>query len=802
MLSLNPLQLRTSSSAAISLCSVQRSTIAAQPETAMHSIMDVLDNKEDNSSSSSSSNSAGGEVVQANQANTAVFQAVTAGKLEEVRALLPYSATDSSASATPAVSVNVADSAGFTPLIIAARRGYTDIVRYLLAHPSIEVNARTAKGNTALIYAAAKKKVEIVQLLLEGGANFFATNLNQDNVLMCAAISGCEEVFSYLQQAYHNIRTAKLPAGSSATKPWEQGKQAQKRFFALRNEEGLSVLMCAVMGGSQRIVDQTLLEVRRELGIHTAGPEAPSALKQFYPSMWPDVLGDVLHLPQGKMDPSPPQFLAYVAAANIMGDTALHIAAENQNVGMYLSLLENSGADPMRVNRRGKRTFELFRVDSKPAAGASATTVTELNDDGSDVAVPTSSSSSSVVPAGSSIQEVITSRLESILSFQRGLRADFLAAQAKVSEKLFSELMEEEEGGLSGGKKNNKAKGKKSTQQQKKKGVGQSPVVAPVPAPQEAKEASSESDAASDDDSADESHASSSRSAAASASASALPLSASASPVILSPAAPAFVPLAELAAIDAASGWETVTSAKQTKKKDSSAAHPAAAAAAPSVSSSSTAAGAKSKKKADDSALKSPKKKKAANVKTKAKKDAPPAAAVDATAAASAPTAISAPAAAASSPATAFTLPPTARTRAWRPIVSLNRKESPDARPTGVAASAPLTQAFPPSSPLASASSSSSSTSASVQSLFSSLHPHIESTDLQLEHFLGAGWSSLSMSQLSCLDEIYSSLARQIREAQFGIFQQQQQELMADLVRTKSEVHQLRKEVRNGKDDA
>ncbi len=101
------------------------------------------------------------------------------------------------------------------------------------------------------------------------------------------------------------------------------------------------------------------------------------------------------------------------------------------------------------------------------------------------------------------------------------------------------------------------------------------------------------------------------------------------------------------------------------------------------------------------------------------------------------------------------------------------------------------------------ASFSSSSDSAELQSLFNSLHPHVESTDLQLPHLLGSDWSGLSTSQLSVLDEIYTSLSRQIRDAQFHLFHQQQQDVMSELVRTRSEMHAMRKEIaamRNSKE--
>lgn len=84
----------------------------------------------------------------------------------------------------------------------------------------------------------------------------------------------------------------------------------------------------------------------------------------------------------------------------------------------------------------------------------------------------------------------------------------------------------------------------------------------------------------------------------------------------------------------------------------------------------------------------------------------------------------------------------------------------------------------------------------SLESLLTGLHPHAESTDIQLQHILGADWSALSMSQLNVLDDIYSSLSRQIRDAQFQLHHASTtQDFVTEIVRTRSELHALRKEV-------
>ena len=56
---------------------------------------------------------------------------------------------------------------GLTPLMVAIRRGHTDIVKLLLEHPEIKVNLRDNNGKTALMHAAISGSYEMVSLLLE-----------------------------------------------------------------------------------------------------------------------------------------------------------------------------------------------------------------------------------------------------------------------------------------------------------------------------------------------------------------------------------------------------------------------------------------------------------------------------------------------------------------------------------------------------------------------------------------------------------------------------------------------------------
>ena len=66
--------------------------------------------------------------------------------------------------------IELKDSNGFTPLMLASYYGYTPIVKYLLEQGA-KVDQRDNKGGTALIYASYYNYYDIVQLLLEFNAS-------------------------------------------------------------------------------------------------------------------------------------------------------------------------------------------------------------------------------------------------------------------------------------------------------------------------------------------------------------------------------------------------------------------------------------------------------------------------------------------------------------------------------------------------------------------------------------------------------------------------------------------------------
>lgn len=103
--------------------------------------------------------------------------------------------------------VNMVDEEdSLTPLIVAAGRGYLDIVRVLLS-AGVQVNACDKFGSTALIWASRKGYLEIVEELLNAGAELDAVGMYSSTALMLATKN------SYLGEQNGNARVGNRTAG-------------------------------------------------------------------------------------------------------------------------------------------------------------------------------------------------------------------------------------------------------------------------------------------------------------------------------------------------------------------------------------------------------------------------------------------------------------------------------------------------------------------------------------------------------------------------------------------------------------
>lgn len=85
-----------------------------------------------------------------------LFNALTSNDIELVKELL-----------AKGVDVNAQDEDGYTPLIIACRKGRTEIIKLLLKHKDIDFNTQGRDKETALMKACIYNHVDAAKLLLE-----------------------------------------------------------------------------------------------------------------------------------------------------------------------------------------------------------------------------------------------------------------------------------------------------------------------------------------------------------------------------------------------------------------------------------------------------------------------------------------------------------------------------------------------------------------------------------------------------------------------------------------------------------
>ncbi len=95
---------------------------------------------------------------------------------------------------------NCRNEAGVTGLMIAADRGYDEIIKKLL-EAGAEINAQDYGGMTALMTAACGGKASCVKVLLEKGSDVRILANDGSSALMYAVLSGQPEVVKLLLDA-------------------------------------------------------------------------------------------------------------------------------------------------------------------------------------------------------------------------------------------------------------------------------------------------------------------------------------------------------------------------------------------------------------------------------------------------------------------------------------------------------------------------------------------------------------------------------------------------------------------------
>ncbi|KAF4452082.1 putative ankyrin 2,3/unc44 [Fusarium austroafricanum] len=98
---------------------------------------------------------------------TPFWVAVDSGQEKTARIILDLSITHLHSTHSKRNFINVEGPLGQTPLAVAAVRGYSDLVEFLLGEEGIEINSRDSRGETPLSLAVANGHDAVVQKLLQ-----------------------------------------------------------------------------------------------------------------------------------------------------------------------------------------------------------------------------------------------------------------------------------------------------------------------------------------------------------------------------------------------------------------------------------------------------------------------------------------------------------------------------------------------------------------------------------------------------------------------------------------------------------
>jgi ankyrin repeat protein len=200
--------------------------------------------------------------------------------------------------------VNTVDHAGYTPLQLAAEKGFDEAVGMLLACVHVEVDlAREHDNATALMLAAERGWYGIVDQLLSVKADVHVKRGDGATALFIAALSGVVGPVSAL-----------LSAGASVNEPCDDGETP---VFNMGSDEVVQLLIDN--GARVDYVNHagfTPLHKAAQVGIHTR------------------VWANMLKLPD-----------ANVNAVTVFGATPLYLAAQYRHTSMAEMLLEKAGVE-------------------------------------------------------------------------------------------------------------------------------------------------------------------------------------------------------------------------------------------------------------------------------------------------------------------------------------------------------------------------------------------------------------------------------------------------------------------------
>ncbi|WKY07621.1 hypothetical protein Q1695_007241 [Nippostrongylus brasiliensis] len=201
----------------------------------------------------------------------ALMEAASAGHLNIVKLLIQ--------SGAKAVFVNMNSEFKESPLTLAAYKGYTDVIEYLLSLNDYDRSTRDEELHTALMEAAMDGHLEVARILIQAGAPVNLTSESYESPLTLSCCGGHAELAKLLIDAGANIEETN---DENYTPLMEAAREGHVHVVKILLENGAQVnattdetmetaLTVAACGGFTEVLD-VLVKNGGDLGLGTNTP--------------------------------------------------------------------------------------------------------------------------------------------------------------------------------------------------------------------------------------------------------------------------------------------------------------------------------------------------------------------------------------------------------------------------------------------------------------------------------------------------------------------------------------------------